>query len=77
MCASAKWESRATVWIWPDRFALDVCLLPRWCGETKLDRALGGRFALAEVLVEGGERSAPGPAPAGSRRDPPTTHRAA
>ena len=32
------------------------CSPRRWCWETKLDRALVIAFALAEVLVEGGER---------------------
>jgi uncharacterized protein (DUF58 family) len=43
------------VWIWPDRSPSMVFASPLvW--ETKLDRALVIAFALAHVLVEGGER---------------------
>ncbi len=50
-----EWEAAHTVWIWPDRSASMVFASPLvW--ETKLDRALVVAFALAEVLVEGGER---------------------
>src|SRR5205085_854990 len=50
-----EWEAAHTVWIWPDRspsmaFASPLAL------ETKLDRALVVAFALAHVMVEGGER---------------------
>ncbi|MCK9908880.1 DUF58 domain-containing protein [Microbacteriaceae bacterium K1510] len=50
-----EWEASHTIWIWADRspsmdFASD---LTEW---TKLDRALVVSFALAEVLVQGGER---------------------
>jgi uncharacterized protein (DUF58 family) len=50
-----EWESAHTVWIWPDRspsmmFASDLA------SETKLERTLVIAFALAEILVEGGER---------------------
>lgn len=50
-----EWEAAHTVWIWPDRspsmaFSSPLAL------ETKLDRALVMCFALAEILVEGGER---------------------
>jgi uncharacterized protein (DUF58 family) len=50
-----EWEAAHTVWIWPDRspsmaFASPVV----W--ETKLERTLVIAFALAEILVEGGER---------------------
>ncbi|AXK83348.1 DUF58 domain-containing protein [Pseudolabrys taiwanensis] len=50
-----EWEASHTIWIWPDRspsmdFASD---LTEW---TKLDRTLVVCFALAEVLVQGGER---------------------
>jgi uncharacterized protein (DUF58 family) len=50
-----EWEAAHTVWIWPDRspsMAFASALAP----ETKLDRALILALALAEVLVEGGER---------------------
>ena len=50
-----EWEAAHTVWIWPDRSPSMVFRSPlAW--ETKLDRALVMAFALAEVLVEGGER---------------------
>src|SRR6185436_11409259 len=50
-----EWEAAHTVWIWPDRSPSMVFASPLvW--ETKLDRALVVSFALAEVLVEGGER---------------------
>jgi len=50
-----EWEAAHTVWIWPDRSPSMVFASPMvW--ETKLDRALVVAFALAEVLVEGGER---------------------
>jgi uncharacterized protein (DUF58 family) len=50
-----EWEAAHTVWIWPDRspsmaFASDLAR------DTKLERALVAGFALAEVLVVGGER---------------------
>lgn len=50
-----EWEAAHTVWIWPDRSASMMFASPLvW--ETKLDRGLVVAFALAEVLVEGGER---------------------
>src|SRR5689334_24155912 len=50
-----EWEAAHTVWIWPDRSPSMVFASPLvW--ETKLDRALVVAFALAEVMVEGGER---------------------
>jgi uncharacterized protein (DUF58 family) len=50
-----EWEAAHTVWIWPDRSPSMLFSSPLvW--ETKLDRALVIAFALAEVLVEGGER---------------------
>ena len=50
-----EWEAAHTVWIWPDRSPSMLFASPLvW--ETKLDRALVIAFALAEVLVEGGER---------------------
>jgi uncharacterized protein (DUF58 family) len=50
-----EWEAAHTVWIWPDRsqsmtFASAAAL------DTKLERSLVIALALAEVLVEGGER---------------------
>ena len=50
-----EWEAAHTVWIWPDRSPSMVFASPL-VAETKLDRALVVAFALAEVLVEGGER---------------------
>src|SRR6516162_2325859 len=50
-----EWEAAHTVWIWPDRSPSMVFASPLvW--ETKLDRTLVIGFALAHVLVEGGER---------------------
>jgi uncharacterized protein (DUF58 family) len=50
-----EWEAAHTVWIWPDRSpSMAFTSAPRW--DTKLDRALVVAFALAEVLVQGGER---------------------
>jgi uncharacterized protein (DUF58 family) len=49
-----EWEASHTIWIWPDRSpSMDFTGLSEW---TKLDRALVVSFALAEVLVQGGER---------------------
>jgi uncharacterized protein (DUF58 family) len=50
-----EWEAAHTVWIWPDRSASMVFASPLVPG-SKLDRALVVAFALAEILVEGGER---------------------
>src|SRR5437870_8834997 len=50
-----EWEAAHTVWVWPDRSPSMVFASPLvW--ETKLDRALVVAFALAHVMVEGGER---------------------
>ena len=50
-----EWEAAHTVWLWPDRSPSMVFASPIvW--ETKLDRALIVTLALAEILVEGGER---------------------
>lgn len=50
-----EWEAAHTVWLWPDRSASMMFASPMvW--ETKLDRALVVAFALAEIMVEGGER---------------------
>jgi uncharacterized protein (DUF58 family) len=50
-----EWESSHTIWLWADRSAsMEFSShLTEW---TKLDRALVVSFALAEVLVQGGER---------------------
>ena len=50
-----EWEAAHTVWIWPDR-SPSMAFASALVWETKLDRALVVAFALAEVLVEGGER---------------------
>jgi uncharacterized protein (DUF58 family) len=50
-----EWEAAHTVWIWPDLSPSMVFASPLvW--ETKRDRALVVAFALAELLVKGGER---------------------
>ena len=50
-----EWEASHTIWLWPDRSpSMDfISKLSEW---SKLDRALVVSFALAEVLVQGGER---------------------
>src|SRR3954454_3273899 len=50
-----EWEASHTIWLWPDRSpSMDfTSKLSEW---SKLDRALVVSFALAEVLVQGGER---------------------
>lgn len=50
-----EWEASHTIWLWPDRSpSMDFnSHLTEW---TKLDRALVMSFAMAEVLVQGGER---------------------
>ena len=50
-----EWEAAHTVWIWPDRSPSMVFASPL-VRDTKLYRALVIALALAEVLVEGGER---------------------
>ncbi len=50
-----EWEAAHTVWIWPDR-SPSMTFASRLASETKLERTLVVAFALAEVLVEGGER---------------------
>src|SRR5437667_2569898 len=50
-----EWEAAHTVWIWADR-SPSMAFSSPIARETKLDRALVVSFALAEVLVEGGER---------------------
>ena len=50
-----EWEASHTIWLWPDRSpSMDFSShLTEW---SKLDRALVVSFAMAEVLVQGGER---------------------
>jgi uncharacterized protein (DUF58 family) len=50
-----EWEAAHTVWIWPDRSPSMVFKSPL-AQEPKLDRTLVVVFALAEVLVQAGER---------------------
>jgi uncharacterized protein (DUF58 family) len=50
-----EWEAAHTVWIWPDR-SPSMAFSSPMAWEPKLDRTLVVSFALAEVLVEGGER---------------------
>ncbi len=50
-----EWEAAHTVWLWPDRSPSMVFASPL-VRDTKLYRALVIALALAEVLVEGGER---------------------
>ena len=50
-----EWEAAHTVWIWPDR-SPSMAFSSRSRCESKLDRTLVVAFALAEVLVDGGER---------------------
>lgn len=50
-----EWEAAHTVWIWPDR-SPSMAFASHLVDDSKLDRALVIAFALAEILVEGGER---------------------
>ena len=50
-----EWEAAHTVWIWPDR-SPSMAFKSQLAQESKLARALVLAFALAEVLVDGGER---------------------
>jgi uncharacterized protein (DUF58 family) len=50
-----EWEAAHTIWIWPDR-SPSMHFVSKLARECKLDRALTIAFALAEVLVEAGER---------------------
>jgi uncharacterized protein (DUF58 family) len=50
-----EWEAAHTVWIWPDR-SPSMAFASALAEETKLERTLVVAFALAHVLVEGGER---------------------
>lgn len=50
-----EWEAAHTVWLWPDRSrSMAFASAPEL--DSKLERTLVVSFALAEVLVEGGER---------------------
>jgi uncharacterized protein (DUF58 family) len=50
-----EWEASHTVWIWPDR-SPSMAFASALVTDSKLDRTLVVGFALAEVLVQGGER---------------------
>ena len=50
-----EWEAAHTVWIWPDR-SPSMNFASSLARDTKLYRTLVIALALAEVLVEGGER---------------------
>src|SRR6478672_7635797 len=50
-----EWEASHTVWIWPDR-SPSMTFASALTTDSKLERALVVTFALAEVLVQGGER---------------------
>jgi len=50
-----EWEAAHTIWIWPDR-SPSMTFRSRLAEDSKLERALMMAIALAEVLVEGGER---------------------
>jgi len=50
-----EWEASHTVWIWPDR-SPSMTFASALSKDSKLERALVVAFALAEVLVQGGER---------------------
>lgn len=50
-----EWEAAHTVWIWPDR-SPSMHFASALAHDTKLYRALVIALALAEVLVDGGER---------------------
>src|SRR5579872_843717 len=49
-----EWEAAHTVWIWPDRSS-SMAFVSNLGAEPKVDRALVVSFALAHLLVEGGE----------------------
>jgi len=50
-----EWEASHTIWIWPDR-SPSMTFASALVTDSKLERALVVAFALAEVLVQGGER---------------------
>jgi uncharacterized protein (DUF58 family) len=50
-----EWEAAHTVWIWPDR-SPSMNFVSHLANDTKLERVVVIAFALAEILVEGGER---------------------
>jgi uncharacterized protein (DUF58 family) len=50
-----EWEASHTVWIWTDR-SPSMAFASALVADSKLERGLVVAFALAEVLVQGGER---------------------
>jgi uncharacterized protein (DUF58 family) len=50
-----EWEAAHTVWIWPDR-SPSMAFASKDARDSKLERSLIVAFALAELLVAGGER---------------------
>jgi uncharacterized protein (DUF58 family) len=50
-----EWEAAHTIWLWPDR-SPSMSFASRLARESKLDRGLTIAFALADILVEAGER---------------------
>jgi uncharacterized protein (DUF58 family) len=50
-----EWEAAHTVWLWPDR-SPSMAFASRGARDSKLERSLIVGFALAELLVAGGER---------------------
>jgi len=50
-----EWEAAHTVWLWADR-SPSMAFASHLARDSKLERALIVAFALAEMLVEGGER---------------------
>jgi uncharacterized protein (DUF58 family) len=50
-----EWEASHTIWIWPDR-SPSMAFASRAARDSKLERGLIVAFALAELLVAGGER---------------------
>src|SRR6187402_1894251 len=50
-----EWEAAHTVWVWADR-SPSMNFVSHLSNDTKLERVVIISFALAELLVEGGER---------------------
>jgi uncharacterized protein (DUF58 family) len=50
-----EWEAAHTIWLWPDR-SPSMAFASRQARDSKLERGLIVTFALAELLVAGGER---------------------
>jgi uncharacterized protein (DUF58 family) len=50
-----EWEAAHTIWLWPDR-SPSMAFASRGARDSKLERTLIVTFALAELLVAGGER---------------------